>query len=169
MILALLPTLQAMDVPGGAFDPMEIDEVPELVRVKPRIEDIVLLQALRKGYRCTMSEMINAGIGRSPLTVAELHKPIVVECVKWGALQENHPGTINALIEVGALPQEKCQELFERLAGFIMVKDSQKFLPVLLNTHAIRFIDLNRRFRYGVSRMETALCVAADHSLPKMA
>jgi hypothetical protein len=168
MLASMNVSLLAMDVPGGAFDPMEIDEVPELVRVKPRIVDIVLLQALQKGYYCAASEMINAGIGRSLLTVAELQKPIVAERVMWGAFQESHPDTINALIAVNALPKEKWQEVFERFAGYIMVKDAQKALPMLLNSHAIRFIDLNRQFKYGMSRMETALCVAADFSLPKM-
>jgi hypothetical protein len=168
MTLALMPAIKTMDVPGPAFDQMDIDGISALVRIKPRIEDIVLLQSLRKGYSCAASEIINAGIGRSQLTVSELHKPDVAEGVMWGGLKENHPNTINALIAESVLPQEKWQKVFERLAGYIMLKDSQAWLPVLVNSHAIRYIDVNRQFKYGQRMMLTALCVAADFGLPKI-
>lgn len=149
--------------------PMEAVEAPELARVKPRVEDIVLLHALQKGDYQAATQIMNARIKLSPLVVAELHKPGVAEGILEAALREKYPNAINALIVVEAFPRKKWQEMFDKCVAFMGYPDSDKHLSTLLKTHAIGFIDLNRKYKEStMGGLTTALSNAARWRLPNM-
>lgn len=143
-ILGSVPGLQAM----------EPEKTPELARVKPRAQDVALLQLLRGGYYAAASEMINSAMPLSRDVIIELRKNNRAQRVYRAALYNRYVNTVNRLIRLDLISIHDLDQDFGMYVICLEAKDGNlhgptaKALITLLYSNAAHLIDLNHQFKY---------------------